>query len=217
MSASNAHFKKLRDFITLQLPVGFPVKIEIPLFHVLNARITFGNINALDQSVDGVTVIEDEGTCVVQETCFDSPRGYSRLGDGHHERLRDEDDELLQFAIQQSLMDGGSSTENDQLTFMEALNNIRPPPPPVSGTRDEEERLLQRAIADSLAMSQGKNGLPTTTQPELISVSDISSDVDEELRVALEISRQQIEEDANRRKQEEEQLEMILKLSITEK
>ncbi|XP_071179075.1 ankyrin repeat domain-containing protein 13D-like [Mytilus edulis] len=217
MSASNAHFKKLRDFITLQLPAGFPVKIEIPLFHVLNARITFGNINALDQSVDGVTVIEDEGTCVVQETCFDSPRGYSRLGDGHHERLRDEDDELLQFAIQQSLMDGGSSTENDQLTFMEALNNIRPPPPPVSGTRDEEERLLQRAIADSLAMSQGKNGLPTTTQPELISVSDISSDVDEELRVALEISRQQIEDDANRRKQEEEQLEMILKLSITEK
>ncbi|CAG2227070.1 ANKRD13 [Mytilus edulis] len=192
MSASNAHFKKLRDFITLQLPAGFPVKIEIPLFHVLNARITFGNINALDQSVDGVTVIEDEGTCVVQETCFDSPRGYSRLGDGHHERLRDEDDELLQFAIQQSLMDGGSSTENDQLTFMEALNNIRPPPTPVSGTRDEEERLLQRAIADSLAMSQGKNGLPTTTQPELISVSDISSDVDEELRVALEISRQQI-------------------------
>ena len=66
-------------------------------------------------------------------------------------------------------------------------------------------------------MSQGKNGLPTTTQPELISVSDISSDVDEELRVALEISRQQIEDDANRRKQEEEQLEMILKLSITEK
>ena len=27
MSASNAHFKKLKDFITLQLPAGFPVKI----------------------------------------------------------------------------------------------------------------------------------------------------------------------------------------------
>lgn len=27
MAASNAHFKKLRDFITLQLPAGFPVKI----------------------------------------------------------------------------------------------------------------------------------------------------------------------------------------------
>ena len=37
------------------------------------------------------------------------------VGDGHHERLRDEDDELLQFAIQQSLMNGG--TENDQVLY----------------------------------------------------------------------------------------------------
>ena len=35
-------------------------------------------------------------------------------GDGRHERLRDEDDELLQFAIQQSLMEAG--TENDQVS-----------------------------------------------------------------------------------------------------
>jgi hypothetical protein len=28
MSASNAHFKKLRDFITLQLPAGFPIKMD---------------------------------------------------------------------------------------------------------------------------------------------------------------------------------------------
>lgn len=27
MAISNAHFAKLRDFITLQLPAGFPVKI----------------------------------------------------------------------------------------------------------------------------------------------------------------------------------------------
>lgn len=29
MAASNAHFQKLRDFITLQLPAGFPVKIGL--------------------------------------------------------------------------------------------------------------------------------------------------------------------------------------------
>ena len=28
----------------MQLPSGFPVKIEIPIFHVINARITFSNI-----------------------------------------------------------------------------------------------------------------------------------------------------------------------------
>ena len=39
------------------------------------------------------------------------------LGDGRHEvgRMRDEDDELLQFAIQQSLLEPG--TENDQVRF----------------------------------------------------------------------------------------------------
>ncbi|KAF1441267.1 AN13D protein, partial [Uria aalge] len=49
MAISNAHFAKLRDFITLKLPPGFPVKIEIPLFHVLNARITFSNLCGCDQ------------------------------------------------------------------------------------------------------------------------------------------------------------------------
>ena len=38
---------------------------------------------------------------------------FSAGGEGQIGRLRDEDDELLQFAIQQSLVDAG--TENDQV------------------------------------------------------------------------------------------------------
>uniref|UniRef100_A0A8C5GM94 Ankyrin repeat domain-containing protein n=1 Tax=Gouania willdenowi TaxID=441366 RepID=A0A8C5GM94_GOUWI len=49
MAISNALFAKLRDFITLRLPPGFPVKIEIPLYHVLNARITFSNLNGCEE------------------------------------------------------------------------------------------------------------------------------------------------------------------------
>ncbi|TSR04330.1 Ankyrin repeat domain-containing protein 13A [Bagarius yarrelli] len=45
MARTSTHFARLRDFIQLRFPPGFPVKIEIPLFHVLNARITFGNVN----------------------------------------------------------------------------------------------------------------------------------------------------------------------------
>uniref|UniRef100_A0A8C0GZD1 Ankyrin repeat domain 13D n=1 Tax=Chelonoidis abingdonii TaxID=106734 RepID=A0A8C0GZD1_CHEAB len=56
MAISNAHFAKLRDFITLKLPPGFPVKIEIPLFHVLNARITFSNLCGCDESLSSVRV-----------------------------------------------------------------------------------------------------------------------------------------------------------------
>ncbi|XP_075052974.1 ankyrin repeat domain-containing protein 13B isoform X7 [Mixophyes fleayi] len=54
MAISNALFAKLRDFITLRLPPGFPVKIEIPIFHILNARITFGNLNGCDEPVSSL-------------------------------------------------------------------------------------------------------------------------------------------------------------------
>uniref|UniRef100_A0A8K9XFU4 Ankyrin repeat domain 13A n=1 Tax=Oncorhynchus mykiss TaxID=8022 RepID=A0A8K9XFU4_ONCMY len=45
MARTSSHFARLRDFVTLKFPPGFPVKIEIPLFHVLNARISFGGVN----------------------------------------------------------------------------------------------------------------------------------------------------------------------------
>lgn len=35
------HFSKLRDFITLKLPAGFPVKVEIPILPTVTAKITF--------------------------------------------------------------------------------------------------------------------------------------------------------------------------------
>ena len=56
---------------------------EIPLFHVLNARITFGNIFALDTAVDGVSNLEEAGNtfCTVDESCFEAPAGYMRLGE----------------------------------------------------------------------------------------------------------------------------------------
>lgn len=116
MAESNAHFRKLKDFITLQLPSGFPVKIEIPLFHVLNAKITFGNIFAMDSPNSGVTCAHDGESyvCEVAESVFEPPSTYSVIGDLNHTRLRDEDDELLQFAIQQSLLEGG--TEDDQVS-----------------------------------------------------------------------------------------------------
>lgn len=45
MAVNNSHFARLKNFIQLQLPAGFPVKIEIPLFHVVSARITFSNVD----------------------------------------------------------------------------------------------------------------------------------------------------------------------------
>uniref|UniRef100_A0A8C6NJP5 Ankyrin repeat domain 13D n=1 Tax=Nothobranchius furzeri TaxID=105023 RepID=A0A8C6NJP5_NOTFU len=131
MAISNAHFAKLRDFITLRLPPGFPVKIEIPLFHVLNARVTFSNLCGCDEPVSTVTVHKPENSDEagnfrleqkrffsttlqgVDPSVFEPPPDYTVLGPGRSEPMRDEDDNLLQFAIQQSLLDAG--TESDQV------------------------------------------------------------------------------------------------------
>jgi len=61
-------------------PAGFPVKIEIPLFHVLNARITFGNIFGLTTPVEGITVVKEDNrlSCAVDDSVFDIPSDYSR-------------------------------------------------------------------------------------------------------------------------------------------
>lgn len=114
MAISSSHFAKLKDFIQMQLPAGFPVKIEIPLFHVLNARITFGNIFGFDNEIEGVHRIEEDErvTCVVDDCCFDVPGGYTHLGaDTRRQFSAEEEDDLLQYAIQQSLIEAGSEKD----------------------------------------------------------------------------------------------------------
>ncbi|KAA0185122.1 hypothetical protein HAZT_HAZT001768 [Hyalella azteca] len=82
MALSSTHFAKLQHFIQMQLPSGFPVKIEIPLFHVLTARITFGNIFGLDSGVEGVTSIAepDRLACVLDQDIFQAPPHYRLIG-----------------------------------------------------------------------------------------------------------------------------------------
>lgn len=35
------HFAKFRDFVSLKLPKGFPIKVDIPLVPSVSAKITF--------------------------------------------------------------------------------------------------------------------------------------------------------------------------------
>lgn len=105
----------------MQLPSGFPVKVEIPLFHVLNALITFGNVFALETPVPHVHNIKEEDdrlACIIDDECFEVPANYeNRASDFHRQGLGFEDeDELLEYAIRQSLVDSG--TENDEVRFL---------------------------------------------------------------------------------------------------
>jgi hypothetical protein len=122
---ASPHVSKLKDFITMQLPSGFPVKVEIPLFHVLNALITFGNVFALETPVPKVTNLKEDDdrlSCVIDDECFEIPVGYeNRASDFNRQGLGFEDeDELLEYAIRQSLVDSG--TENDEVSWKNAAS-----------------------------------------------------------------------------------------------
>ncbi|XP_069713433.1 ankyrin repeat domain-containing protein 13D isoform X2 [Phaenicophaeus curvirostris] len=189
MAISNAHFAKLRDFITLKLPPGFPVKIGWPF------------------------------PCEVEAGVFEVPAGYTVLGAGRSEPLRDEDDDLLQFAIQQSLLDAG--TEADQVTIWEALTNTRPgaEPPPY-----DEELQLERALQESLLLQAGPSAAgsappgagagPSASPP---GPPGGGGSFAEQLRLALALSEREQQERERRRREEDEELQRILRLSLTDK
>jgi hypothetical protein len=44
IAPSNKHFEKLREFVDTDLPPGFPLKLDVPLFYVLSAEVSFGNL-----------------------------------------------------------------------------------------------------------------------------------------------------------------------------
>ncbi|XP_062408088.1 ankyrin repeat domain-containing protein 13B [Sardina pilchardus] len=234
MAISNALFAKLRDFITLRLPPGFPVKIEIPIYHILNARITFGNLNGCeDAAMASRAEAEPEGqkdglrtdtpspgsdcssvsssssttSCrggEISPCVFEAPPGYTVLGGNQRENMREEEEDLLQFAIQQSLLEAGS--EYDQVTIWEALTNSKPGTHSLSCDPGRVERTPQHKPC---AQASPRRCPPPCKPP--------SHSYDEQLRLAMELSARELHEAELRRRQEEEELQRIIQLSLTEK
>jgi len=215
LAISNTHFQKLKHFIHMQLPSGFPVKIEIPLFHVINARITFSNIQAIDVPVAGVTSFKEDGgrsSAAIDDSVFEVPRAYDVLGGASENTMRqyqgtDEEEVLLQYAIRQSL---GESSDGlpagEQVDIWEALEGLPPGHSRVNGLQGED-RLLQQAIAASLAL----DGSEVVEGGELVPEED-------ELTRALRLSQEQERERQEQMvKEEEEMLRKAMELSLLEK
>nr|XP_005999511.1 PREDICTED: ankyrin repeat domain-containing protein 13A [Latimeria chalumnae] len=210
MARTSAHFARLRDFINLKFPPGFPAKIEIPLFHVLNARITFGNINgcstiaetdstpqqttenSLNNSASPVSRFE------VDSSVFEIPQHYHVRNSGRSAPPRDEEDEIMQFAIQQSLMDLDAG---EKPATLEAYSN---------GTLFSEvfDRQYERAVQESLLLQSSATCDSKTTE---------SSSLDPDLKLAMELSAKEQKEQEKQRQEEEAELERILQLSLVEK
>nr|XP_042124476.1 ankyrin repeat domain-containing protein 13A [Peromyscus maniculatus bairdii] len=176
MARTSAHFARLRDFIKLDFPPGFPVKIEIPLFHVLNARITFGNVNGCSTAEESQNV---EGN------------------NGRNVHLQDEDYEIMQFAIQQSLLE---SSRSQELSGPASNGGISP--------THSYEAQYERAIQESLL---------TTMEGPCPGALGESSRFDSDLQLAMELSAKELAEQELRLQEEEAQLQQVLQLSLTEK
>ncbi|KAL7839216.1 hypothetical protein SRHO_G00258740 [Serrasalmus rhombeus] len=217
MARTSTHFARLRDFITLRFPPGFPVKIEIPLFHVLNARITFGNVNQCsteepadasklaatpsptDQSPGEGSEASGPALFRVCPSVFTVPAHYRLRGGNRHSAPRHQvsnhDEELLQFAIHQSLLESSGYSPQDSW--------------------GDSNGILTQSMVNSLSDGTVSEGVPDldTTPTSSGSVSSPDSD----LRLAIELSTRAQEEEDKRRREEEEELERILQLSLTEK
>lgn len=212
MARTSSHFARLRDFVTLKFPPGFPVKIEIPLFHVLNARITFGNVNrcSTEEEVNTTPAAtptssgEDEEAAALPlfQVCpsvFEVPANYHRRGGSRHMPMSNNDEELLQYAIHQSLLEsrGVQGQEGIWDDVDGEFTDVMP-----SSQSD-------RSIPEGVLVEYGDTSSPASS----LSASSPDSD----LRMAMELSAQAQQEEEKMRKLEDEELERILQLSLTEK
>uniref|UniRef100_A0A8C1R2I7 Ankyrin repeat domain 13A n=1 Tax=Cyprinus carpio TaxID=7962 RepID=A0A8C1R2I7_CYPCA len=225
MARTSTHFARLKDFINLRFPPGFPVKIEIPLFHVLNARITFGNVNKcstdepLDSNQSASTPTPTEEKCDSQasgpglfKVCpsvFVAPSHYHHRGGYRHSNTRhytpaSHDEELLQYAIHQSLLE--SSALNSQVREL-----------PVKCSLSFHACIFLNGLFLSQYLRSGSEGVLVDLSDTTPSSPGSASTPDSELRLAMELSTRAQEEEERRRKEEEEELQRILQLSLTEK
>ncbi|XP_072288867.1 ankyrin repeat domain-containing protein 13A [Eucyclogobius newberryi] len=207
MARTSSHFARLRDFVTLKFPPGFPVKIEIPLFHVLNARITFGNVNKCSTEEEatptpaGTPTKDPEALASFQVSAavFDVPAHYHRRGGSRHTPMSNNDEELLQYAIHQSLLEsqGISDQEGNWQDVDDGFTDVM--------TRSRSDRSIPEGALVDIEDASSPASSFTTLSP------------DTDLRLAMELSAQAQEEEERLQKQEDQELERILQLSLTDK
>ncbi|VDM32842.1 unnamed protein product [Hydatigera taeniaeformis] len=225
MAEYNPFFHKLEEFLTKKLPHGFPMRVEIPLYHILNACVTFGNLYGGDAPAYGVvcdrTATSSTNTsaeplvggsgnssnvankieptsCVVEDCVFDVGRGYHLIEEtspGHFGTI-DEEEQLVQMAVQRSLVEYGGAEHLTQRQYSLAKRGVVEARP--GEYVDPEEAMMQEAIAESFQQDSGLN------------------DLEQQYLKALELSREEVLQEEERRKREEEELERVLKLSLVE-
>ncbi|AWO99352.1 putative ankyrin repeat domain-containing protein 13B [Scophthalmus maximus] len=247
MAISNALFAKLRDFITLRLPPGFPVKIEIPLYHILNARITFSNLNGCEEGTTGGRVDND------------GVSGGGVEGDGQRDALPRTDtpspgsdsSSVSSSSSTSPVETGQRKTTTDSYFFLEhrrgrtkrrETDEVAAPAgfaPLVCAMISSRSGVGSADVTIWEALTNSKPGthplscdpsrLDRTPQHKPRPPSSLSStpskkpppttpcSYNEQLRIAMEISAREQEEAELRRRRDEEELQRIIQLSLMDK
>uniref|UniRef100_A0A3P8UBJ1 Ankyrin repeat domain 13A n=1 Tax=Amphiprion percula TaxID=161767 RepID=A0A3P8UBJ1_AMPPE len=113
MARTSSHFARLRDFVTLKFPPGFPVKIALPLFQVCPA-------------------------------VFEVPVSYHHRGGSRHTPMSNNDEELLQYAIHQSLLESRRDTSQVRTIMTDTSS---PASSPSASSPDSDLRLAMELSA----------------------------------------------------------------------
>ncbi|PIO71001.1 hypothetical protein TELCIR_07112 [Teladorsagia circumcincta] len=131
-------------------------------------------------------------------------------GDIDHPSMQQQEEMLLQLAIQESFRrDSSQSGGHDvsQSGYVPIGQLLPPDAVPLYDEEAEEQRQIALAINESLRMA-GESGMP----PE-----EIPQEEDDPLAIALRISRDEEQRRQEEARREEEELERILQLSLVDK
>ncbi|NXE66941.1 AN13A protein, partial [Calcarius ornatus] len=204
MARTSAHFARLRDFITLEFPPGFPKSCTlppIPLFHVLNARITFENVNSpptAERTSPGGAQSDAGANFEVDQSVFEIPKSYHIQDDGRNIHVQDEDNEIMQFAIQQSLLESGANKVSAGMLSNGAV-----------AYSSDFNMQYQKALQESFLSRSGTSHSSSSSE---------ASSFEKDLQLAMELSvREQEEQEKQRREKEDAELQQVLQLSLVEK
>ncbi|KAF7629205.1 hypothetical protein Mgra_00009268 [Meloidogyne graminicola] len=198
LAVRNAKFLRLKRFIELQMPAGFPIRIKIPLFHLINAQITFHNVN--EPAVEDIDQPINDDECPefrLKDSLFQIPDDfqiYKMTGNMFlnrfdeieyvkHVNTRDVEDGDEYYCLIERFIDGQQSSKDNSY-----------------------EHQLQQAIEKSLESTKQYNQPQITEMVGQQCSQNINEEeVDIELLNALKLSKQEEEIRTKQLEEEEEQ------------
>ncbi|KAK6296916.1 hypothetical protein J4Q44_G00330580 [Coregonus suidteri] len=166
-------------------PLAFPVKIEIPIYHILNARITFGNLNGArrvwvgDGAGPGGGEVDGPERTAAPRTDTDtpSPGSDSSSVSSSSSTTSCRGGEIPPCVFEPPQESAGAGSEYDQVTIWEALTNSKPSTRTVPCDPSRLQRTPQHRPCPPASLCNTPPKKPPT-----------ACSYDQQLRLAMELS-----------------------------